>query len=306
MRIRVLGSAAGGGFPQWNCGCDNCASARRARARSSARGRRSRSRSAVTANLVPAQRLAGDPRADRRLRWPLAARQAPFADRRHRPDQRRSRPLPRACCRCASRTRWWCTPPTRSARGFTEGNVLYRTLARFRRAGHLAAARARARRRCWATPAVGLRVDRGGAARQAALASRASRTPSAEDKIGLVIDDPRTGGRLAYFPGVAGPSPEIERAVGGAGRGLLRRHVLAQRRADRGWARHEARRGHGALAGRRRRGKPALLERSRRAPADPDPHQQHQSDPARGLSAERRAVDAAGVEVADDGLELTL
>lgn len=24
MRVRVLGSAAGGGFPQWNCGCFNC------------------------------------------------------------------------------------------------------------------------------------------------------------------------------------------------------------------------------------------------------------------------------------------
>ena len=29
MKVRVLGSAAGGGFPQWNCGCDNCAAARR-------------------------------------------------------------------------------------------------------------------------------------------------------------------------------------------------------------------------------------------------------------------------------------
>jgi pyrroloquinoline quinone biosynthesis protein B len=25
MRVKVLGSAAGGGFPQWNCGCSNCA-----------------------------------------------------------------------------------------------------------------------------------------------------------------------------------------------------------------------------------------------------------------------------------------
>jgi pyrroloquinoline quinone biosynthesis protein B len=37
MRIRVLGSAAGGGFPQWNCNCSNCAGVRagalRARAR---------------------------------------------------------------------------------------------------------------------------------------------------------------------------------------------------------------------------------------------------------------------------------
>lgn len=29
MRIHVLGSAAGGGFPQWNCNCDNCAAVRR-------------------------------------------------------------------------------------------------------------------------------------------------------------------------------------------------------------------------------------------------------------------------------------
>ena len=28
MRIRVLGSAAGGGFPQWNCNCRNCRSLR--------------------------------------------------------------------------------------------------------------------------------------------------------------------------------------------------------------------------------------------------------------------------------------
>jgi pyrroloquinoline quinone biosynthesis protein B len=29
MRIKVLGSAAGGGFPQWNCGCSNCDRVRR-------------------------------------------------------------------------------------------------------------------------------------------------------------------------------------------------------------------------------------------------------------------------------------
>lgn len=28
MRVRVLGSAAGGGFPQWNCNCRNCAGLR--------------------------------------------------------------------------------------------------------------------------------------------------------------------------------------------------------------------------------------------------------------------------------------
>jgi pyrroloquinoline quinone biosynthesis protein B len=29
MRIRILGSAAGGRFPQWNCGCGNCSAVRR-------------------------------------------------------------------------------------------------------------------------------------------------------------------------------------------------------------------------------------------------------------------------------------
>src|SRR3954454_1291971 len=28
MRVRVLGSAAGGGFPQWNCHCETCEAAR--------------------------------------------------------------------------------------------------------------------------------------------------------------------------------------------------------------------------------------------------------------------------------------
>src|SRR6185312_6770646 len=29
MRVRVLGSGAGGGVPQWNCACENCSLARR-------------------------------------------------------------------------------------------------------------------------------------------------------------------------------------------------------------------------------------------------------------------------------------
>ncbi|HTT11341.1 MAG TPA: pyrroloquinoline quinone biosynthesis protein PqqB [Burkholderiaceae bacterium] len=33
MKLRVLGSAAGGGFPQWNCNCDNCAGLRSGRIR---------------------------------------------------------------------------------------------------------------------------------------------------------------------------------------------------------------------------------------------------------------------------------
>jgi pyrroloquinoline quinone biosynthesis protein B len=37
LKIRVLGSAAGGGFPQWNCNCPNCAGVRTGTTRSRAR-----------------------------------------------------------------------------------------------------------------------------------------------------------------------------------------------------------------------------------------------------------------------------
>jgi pyrroloquinoline quinone biosynthesis protein B len=37
MKIRVLGSAAGGGFPQWNCNCRQCAGVRAGTLRASAR-----------------------------------------------------------------------------------------------------------------------------------------------------------------------------------------------------------------------------------------------------------------------------
>ena len=37
MRVKVLGSAAGGGFPQWNCGCPNCWRVRRGELKGQAR-----------------------------------------------------------------------------------------------------------------------------------------------------------------------------------------------------------------------------------------------------------------------------
>jgi pyrroloquinoline quinone biosynthesis protein B len=47
MKLRILGTGAGGGLPQWNCGCDNC---RRARRGDPAVPRRTQCSLAVTAN----------------------------------------------------------------------------------------------------------------------------------------------------------------------------------------------------------------------------------------------------------------
>src|ERR1700686_1917418 len=37
MQIKILGSAAGGGFPQWNCGCRNCSGLRAGSLKATAR-----------------------------------------------------------------------------------------------------------------------------------------------------------------------------------------------------------------------------------------------------------------------------
>lgn len=37
MRVKILGSAAGGGFPQWNCGCRNCTGLRKGTLKASPR-----------------------------------------------------------------------------------------------------------------------------------------------------------------------------------------------------------------------------------------------------------------------------
>ena len=37
MYIQILGSAAGGGFPQWNCNCANCKGYREGSLRATAR-----------------------------------------------------------------------------------------------------------------------------------------------------------------------------------------------------------------------------------------------------------------------------
>ena len=52
MRIRILGSGAGGGVPQWNCGCPNCAAIRAGRSGIAARTQDSIAVSGGTAGWV--------------------------------------------------------------------------------------------------------------------------------------------------------------------------------------------------------------------------------------------------------------
>jgi pyrroloquinoline quinone biosynthesis protein B len=78
LHVLVLGSAAGGGLPQWNCGCDNCAAAREGRLAA-----RTQDSVAVSSDgerwflLNASPDVLHQARAHRQL-WPRSLRQSPI------------------------------------------------------------------------------------------------------------------------------------------------------------------------------------------------------------------------------------
>ena len=92
LRALVLGSGAGGGVPQWNCGCRGLPPRlERRQAGQAAHPGRPRAQRRRR-ELAPAQRLDRSAPADPGDACaPAEGRGAPFADRRRRPDQRRDR-----------------------------------------------------------------------------------------------------------------------------------------------------------------------------------------------------------------------
>lgn len=207
MQIRVLGAAAGGGFPQWNCGCPNCRGVREGSLDARPRTQESVSVSVdgerwLLLNASPEIRSQIEscaplhPRAPRHS--PIAAIVLTNGDLDHclgLLSLRESTPI----VVCA-------TEEVR--RGFTEGNVLYRTLERF--PGQIT----------WRTLVPGQEIEIEGLAVEAVAApgkppihleSSAIRGPG--QNVGLVIRDRKTNARLAYFPAVASITPQVRAAL---------------------------------------------------------------------------------------------
>ena len=120
MRITVLGSAAGGGFPQWNCNCRNCDGVRGG---THPRHGRARSRPSPSPPTTPSTGCCSTPRPTcsqqiRAIPCPAAgARPARHGDRRHRADGRRRSTTPpgllHAARGAAAPLPLWCTDPVR-------------------------------------------------------------------------------------------------------------------------------------------------------------------------------------------------
>ncbi|MGH7354793.1 MAG: pyrroloquinoline quinone biosynthesis protein PqqB [Candidatus Rokuibacteriota bacterium] len=210
MLIRVLGSAAGGGFPQWNCGCANCRGVRDGSLKALPRSQES---VAVSADGERWLLLNASPEIRQQIEsfpplHPRAARHSPIAailltngDLDHclgLLSLRESQPL---VVYATERVR----------RGFTEGNVLYRTLERT------------PEQVTWRALKLGREEDLGGLLVEAVpvpgklpIHLESVFAPDPEDGVGFRIRAGASGRTLAYFSGVAAVTDDVLDALDGA------------------------------------------------------------------------------------------
>ncbi len=217
MRIKVLGAAAGGGFPQWNCGCPNCREVR-----SGAPGLKPLTQECVAVsadgerwfllNASPEIRFQIESFAPLHPRSPrhssISAIVLTNGDLDHclgLLSLRESHPIV-----------IYATESVR--RGFTEGNVLYRTLERF------------PEQVTWRVLEPEKEVELSGLdAKPSGLVLKpvpapgklpihleGSTGPDPGENIGVVVRERRSGKRLAYFSAAAGITPPMRSALDGA------------------------------------------------------------------------------------------
>ena len=302
MRVRVLGSAAGGGFPQWNCGCANCRGIRDGRLRATARTQECVAVSAdgddwFLLNVSPEIRAQIEsfaplhPRAPRHS--PIAGIVLTSGDLDHC--------LGLFSLRESHSLVVYATDDVR--RGLSEGNVLYRTLERFE--GQVS----------WRRLACGETTLLRAAERPSGLSLSAFAAPgkqpihlatlpsTPEVNVGVRIEERRTGRRLAYVSGTGGIDGSVLDSLQGADCVFFdgtfwSENELIDARLGTKRARDMA---HLPIGGERGSlAQLANLSASRKIFI----HINNTNPILRDDSSEAAAVRAAGWEVAHDGLEL--
>jgi pyrroloquinoline quinone biosynthesis protein B len=217
MIVRVLGSAAGGGFPQWNCGCPNCRGVRAGTIQARARTQESVAVSVdgddwflVNASPEIRQQIESFP--------PLHPREP-----RHSPIRGvflTNGDLDHCLGLLSLRESYplvvYATAPV--FRGFSQENVLFRTLQRF--PGQVTWRPLQAGREEEVLGAggrpTGLLVQPVSVPGKPPLHLEGRQAPDAEDGIGLRFREPGRGRTVAYFSGVAALTPAIREAFAAA------------------------------------------------------------------------------------------
>ena len=297
MIVRVLGSAAGGGFPQWNCGCENCVGVRSGTLPARPRTQES---IAVSADGEAWLLVNASPEVRQQLEsfeqlWPRSLRDTPLAgiaitngDLDHCLGLLSLRESQELMALATERVR----------ADFMDANSFARTLQRFK--GQLTWRRLRLGE---PEAVAGLSVTALSVPGKPPL--HVTREPEPEDNVGLRIQDPRTGAVLAYLSGVKGPSPELGFITQGASAvffdgtfwtndELIRLGISERTAADMA---------HWPLGG-----DTGSLEYLKRldVPRRVLIHINNTNPVLREDSEERRAGRPPGVEIAFDGMELSV
>jgi pyrroloquinoline quinone biosynthesis protein B len=306
VKIRVLGAAAGGGFPQWNCNCHNCSGVRNGTVRATPRTQSSIAVAGADPGAWALVNASPDVllqlRSHPDLQPARAARDTAItgivlvdAQIDHTAGLYLLRESPRPLT-------VWCTD---SARGdLTRGNPIFAVLAHY----------------CgveWR------RLDSGGAEfavdgiagvawRALAVPGRAApysphrEAPVAGDNVALAVRDVSSGRSLVYAPGLAAIEPALWSALESASCVLLDgtfwsddemilQGLSAKRARDMG---HLPQSGAGGML--------EWLERLPRSTRRILIHVNNTNPILDEDSRERAALERAGVQVAYDGLEISL
>jgi len=307
MLIRVLGAAAGGGFPQWNCGCENCRGVRDSTIRAIARTQECVAVSAdgadscVLLNCSPEIRGQIEsapflhPRGPRHS--PIAAILLTNGDLDHC--------LGLLSLRESHRLIVYAT--TAVERGFTQNNVLYRTLERF--PGQVTWRSLKLEQEHDLVDvdgrSTGLTVEALALPGKPPVHLESQRPADPEDNVGFRIREVGSGRVLAYLSGVASVTDAVRHAIDHAdavffdGTFWSSDELLAQ---GLGTKRAEDM-AHMPVGGAV--GSLAQLE-GMRAGRKVYIHVNNTNPILREDSAERAAVAAAGWDVAWDGMEVRL
>jgi pyrroloquinoline quinone biosynthesis protein B len=307
IRIHVLGSAAGGGFPQWNCGCPNC---RGVREGTIAAKPRTQASVAVSTDSTCWFLINASPEIRAQIEsfpclHPQADRHSPIAGillNNGDLDQC----LGLLSLREAHPLQIYATDRVRH--GFTEDNILYRTLERFPGQVTWHTLKVGSSEQVLLTPEgapSGLTVTAVPIPGKVPLHVEGRITPDREDNIGLIIRDIATGRRLAYLPAVAARNREVvailQEADGVFFDGTfwasdeLTTLGVGERRAEE--------MAHWPLSGPTGSLRMLSTIRARQRILI---HINNTNPILREDSLERREVSAAGVEVAYDGMEVML
>ena len=306
MRIRVLGSAAGGGFPQWNCNCRNCAGVRNGTVRAAPRTQSSIAVAGTDAAAWALVNASPDILAQLRAHPDLQPARAPRDSRLagivlvdgqidHTVGlfMLRESTLPLAV---------WCTDAAYA--DLTGGNPIFSVLGSY----------CGIERHRMGTAGEEFALDRVPGVRWRAIAVSGKPAPYSPnrsapvrgDNVALVISDAASGKAAVYAPGVGAVEPALWSALEACAcvlidgtfwsdEEMVAQGIAAKRARDLG---HLPQSGAGGML--------EWLERLPRATRRILIHVNNTNPILDEDSPERAVLASAGVEVARDGMEITL